>query len=195
MVKLCRRQFGNCRVWDCACTTIHTARRQICVPRTVTFLVDTIQLLEAFTEAHAMSALERPGEVPFTRGITWVETRLGQEYRDRDSTSFQAHLKLPTNAIRTHVVEAQNAYSRFWYWLTPIDTLTLINQLLTCKTSTNKGKQSDCFLPVLFPYSRFAHTHASVLSQVTPMALMPICASLANVVVKKHLSFLASWSG
>ena len=110
MVKLCRRQVRNCRVWDYVRTTIHTARRQICVPRTVTFLVDTIQLLAAFTEA--MSALERPGEVPFTRGITWVETRLGQEYRDRDSTSFQAHLKLPTNAIRTHVVKVQNACSR-----------------------------------------------------------------------------------
>ena len=35
--------------------------------------------------------------------------RLVQEYRDRDSTSFQAHLKFPTNAIRTHVVEVQNA--------------------------------------------------------------------------------------
>ena len=112
MVKLRRRQVGNCRVWDCTRTTIHTARRQVCVPRTVTLLVDTIQLLAAFTEAHAMSALERPGEVPFTRGITWVETRLGQEYRDRDPTPFQAHLKLPANAIRARVIEVQNAYSR-----------------------------------------------------------------------------------
>ena len=93
-------------------TTINTATCQVCMPRTVTLLVDTAQLLAAFTETHTISALKRPGEVPCTRGITRVETWLVQEYRDRDPTSFQVHLKLPTNAVRTHAIEVQITYSR-----------------------------------------------------------------------------------
>ena len=77
------------------------------MPGTTSFLVDSIQLLAVVTEAHTMPALKRPGEVLFTRGVAWVEARLGQEHRDRDPTPFQANLQLPVNATRTHAVGVQ----------------------------------------------------------------------------------------
>ena len=158
MVKLCQGQVGNCRVWDCTCTTIHAARRQVCLPRTVTLLVDPIQLLAAVTEAHAMSGLELPGEVSFSRGITWVETMLVQEYRDRDSTSFQVHLKLPTNAARTHIVEVQNAYSHSC----PSSTEYQTTSPIACSKLIVSIYTRRCSLPVMRDGSNCALIDTSV---------------------------------
>ena len=76
IIKLLQRQVVNCPVWDCTRTTIIMGRCQVCMQRTVTLLVDTVQLIAAFTETHTMSALVRPAKVPCTLGITLVETWL-----------------------------------------------------------------------------------------------------------------------
>ena len=52
IIKLLQRQVVNCPVWDCTRTTIIMGRCQVCMRRTVTLLVDTVQLLAAFTETH-----------------------------------------------------------------------------------------------------------------------------------------------
>ena len=42
MIKLCGRQVGNCRLWYCTRTSIDMGRCKVCVPGTITPLVETI---------------------------------------------------------------------------------------------------------------------------------------------------------
>ena len=66
-----------------------------------------------------------------------METRLGQEHRDRDPTSFQAHLQLPVNATRTRAVGVQTLTVVLDYYHQSIKVPThfkgtLASQIMLC---------------------------------------------------------------
>ena len=62
-----------------------------------------------------MFALVWSGEVLCTRGITWVEARMNQEYGDRDSTPLQVRFELPKNASKTHPIKVRIKHIVFFF--------------------------------------------------------------------------------